>query len=199
MITDRCACERRGSSLAAAAGAAADAGAPAILFREKDLPPADRRALAREVAASIRPAGARLIVASDPLLAAELETEWLHLAAADAPIADPQLHTGRSCHGAAELLRAAAEGCAYATISPVHPSASKPGHGPALGAGGLARLAEMPGLPPLYALGGVTSATAPGCLAAGARGVAVMGAVMAAADPAAATRKLLLALRISAS
>jgi thiamine-phosphate pyrophosphorylase len=88
------------------------------------------------------------------------------------------------CHGAAELAAAAAEGAAYATVSPVYPSRSKPGYGPPLGPAGLRDLCAGAGLP-VYALGGIETADqAAECRAAGAAGVAVMGAVMRAADPA---------------
>ena len=45
----------------------------------------------------------------------------------------------------------------------------------------------MPGLP-VVALGGITAGVARGCVDAGAAGVALMGAVMGAADPAAVVR-----------
>jgi thiamine-phosphate pyrophosphorylase len=47
---------------------------------------------------------------------------------------------------------------------------------------------------PVVALGGITAANAAGCLAAGAAGVAVLGAVMAAPDPEAAAARLVAAL-----
>jgi thiamine-phosphate pyrophosphorylase len=72
-------------------------------------------------------------------------------------------------------------------------SGSKPGYGPVLGLAALAAMAQR-GKRPVIALGGVTPATAAACLAAGAAGVAVMGGIMAAADPAAATAALLEAL-----
>ena len=43
--------------------------------------------------------------------------------------------------------------------------------------------ARSRGGPPAYALGGVTAADVTGCVAAGAYGVAVMGAVMRAEAP----------------
>ncbi len=110
----------------------------------------------------------------------------LHLAAHQRPTS--QRH-GRSCHGAGALDRAAREGARWATLSPYAASASKPGHGPPVDR---ALLAGAP-LPP-YALGGVTPASARSALDAGAHGVAVMGAVMRAADPAAETARLLKAL-----
>jgi thiamine-phosphate pyrophosphorylase len=81
-------------------------------------------------------------------------------------------------------------GADYVTLSPIFASASKPGYGPALGLAGLAAcVAACAG--PVIALGGVTAATAPLCLAAGARGVAVMGEVMRADDPRLAVERLL--------
>jgi thiamine-phosphate pyrophosphorylase len=95
------------------------------------------------------------------------------------------------------LWAAAAEGVDYVTVSPVYPTPSKPGYGPALGKHTLSDLTAIAGAPPVYALGGVDTARAPECLAAGAAGVAVMGAVMAAEDPAAVVAALLAALGVT--
>jgi thiamine-phosphate pyrophosphorylase len=83
---------------------------------------------------------------------------------------------GRSCHDAGEVDRARAEGCDYVFVSPVYPTESRPGYGPALGPAGLAALCR-PGLP-VFALGGVQPETVPECLEAGAYGVAVMGPIL---------------------
>jgi len=110
------------------------------------------------------------------------------------PARDPAVRPpilGRSCHDAAELAHATGEGCDYVTLSPVFPSPSKPGYGPALGPDRFGALCARAGLP-VYALGGITTAAqAAACRAAGAHGVAVMGAVMRADDPAAAVKELL--------
>jgi thiamine-phosphate pyrophosphorylase len=140
-------------------------GAPAVVLREKDLPRAERAALA----AQLRPVVGLLLVASDPTI----DSDGVHLASDDAlPSTRPAI-LGRSCHSRDELHRAAAEGCDYATLSPIFASASKPGYGPALGVDAL-RDAPLP----VYALGGVDLATATACIEAGAAGVAVMGAAM---------------------
>ncbi|WP_199921668.1 thiamine phosphate synthase [Intrasporangium calvum] len=107
---------------------------------------------------------------------------------------------GRSCHDLAELRRAADDGLDHVTLSPVAASVSKPGHGPALGPAGLRRLAstvrrEHPTPPVILALGGVDAANAGHWIAAGADGVAVMGAVMRAADPTAAMRAVVDSVR----
>jgi thiamine-phosphate pyrophosphorylase len=155
-----------------------DAGARAVVLREKDLPDAERARLADALRAVLEPAGGVLVVAG-PAAGSDL----VHLAARD-PFPDPRpAGVGRSCHSAAELARAAAEGADWVTLSPLRATASKPGYGPALGVGGLAALLrDVPGAPPAYALAGVRPADVADCTAAGAAGVAVMGAVMR--DPA---------------
>ena len=150
--------------------AAVRGGAGWVILRERDLPYAVRRALADEMRAVVPPG--RLIVAGpDPL-----GGEAVHLAEAD-PLPSPRpALVGRSTHA-----RGAA-GVDYVTLSPVFRTASKPGYGPALGAKGAAALAD--GVPWL-ALGGIDSAERAGaCAVVGAAGIAVMGAVMRADDPA---------------
>jgi thiamine-phosphate pyrophosphorylase len=135
-------------------------------------------------------AGATLIVAGDPELARAVGADGVHLAAGEPLPGDSAagLRVGRSCHTPGELVAAARDGvAAYATFSPVFSTTSKPGYGPALGIDGLAagcQAAAGVGSPlAVYALGGIGPAQAAACLAAGAAGVAVMGAVMRASDP----------------
>lgn len=85
------------------------------------------------------------------------------------------------CHSAAEVV--AARGARFVTISPVAPTLSKPGYGPALGIDGVRAAVVAAGEMPVFALGGVTPANARSFLDAGACGVAVMGPVLRAADP----------------
>jgi thiamine-phosphate diphosphorylase len=167
--------------------AAVDGGVRWVVLREKDLPRDERSALADTLRAILAPSGGRLIVAGpDPLRGAEAEPiggDAVHLAAAG-PYPPPKLRlVGRSCHDATELRRLSTED--YVTLSPVFPSRSKPGYGPALQPDGLARLIRRARVPVL-ALGGVASPEqVAACVAAGAAGVAVMNAVMCATDPAA--------------
>jgi thiamine-phosphate pyrophosphorylase len=178
-----------GHDLVDVVGAAVGAGAPAVVLREKDLPRADRHDLAVQLRAATAGAAA-LIVAGDPALARAVGADGVHLAADDPWPGDSAagLRIGRSCHTPAELMAAATGGvAAYATFSPVFATTSKPGYGPALGIEGLAagcRAVAGVGSPlAVYALGGIGLAQAAACLAAGAAGVAVMGAVMRADDP----------------
>jgi thiamine-phosphate pyrophosphorylase len=171
VVTDRM---QAAGPLADVVAAAVDAGARAVLLRDRDLPDDERATLAAELRTVLTPVGGLLVTAGAGGDGA------VHLAAAE-PFPDPRpALVGRSCHSAAELVQARAEGCDWAFLSPVHPTASKPGYGPALGVEGFARLRPLG--PPTYALGGVGPDDVPALLAAGAHGVAVMGPVMR--DPA---------------
>ena len=163
-------------------------GARAVVLREKDLPDDERPVLAATLRALVAEVDGRLLGASDP----DLSHDGVHLAAHD-PLPGglaPDAWVGRSCHDRGDLLTAAAEGCTHATLSPIFPTRSKPGYGPALGT---AALDDTP--LPTYALGGIdTPAAAAACVAAGAHGVAVMGALMRSARPDRLVADLLAAL-----
>jgi thiamine-phosphate pyrophosphorylase len=190
VVTDRLRSEAAGRPLATTVTAAVHGGATTVLFREKDLSADERRALGEAVAEAAT--GAQLAVASDAQLAEHLGATAVHLASAD-PWPATELAVGRSCHDAVELSDAAVHGATYATLSPVFSTTSKPGYGPPLALDGLADLATRSPIP-VIALGGVEPGNAADCLAAGARGVAVMGGVMGARDPRAVVLDLLDAL-----
>ncbi len=160
--------------------AAVDGGARWVILRERDLRYAERRALAD----TLREIVPHLIVAGpDPLGGSAM-----HLAASDplprGPLAGRLI--GRSCHDAAEVSRLSIED--YATVSPVFPTSTKPGYGPALGA---VEAAVLAGAVPWLALGGIDSRSrARECGTAGAAGIALLGAVMRAGDPAAVVASL---------
>lgn len=160
------------------------AGVEAVVLRELDLPPARRVALVERIAA----AGAAVISARTwlpPSVGVHLSATQTGLDAREAPF------HGRSCHDDEEVRRAVGGGAAYVTISPVAASASKPGHGPARGTDGVRRAVTLAGRVPVYALGGVDEHNASALRDAGAHGVAVMGAVMRADDPAAVVARIL--------
>ena len=163
-------------------------------LREKDLPPAERRALLGALVALGHRWGATVTVHDDIDAAAMADADGVHLPSGGSPEAArlrlPGALIGASAHSAEEASTLLSAGADYVTVSPVFVTASKPGYGPALGLNGLARIvARATG--PVIALGGVTAANAAPCLAAGAPGIAVMGEVMRAADPQAAVEAIL--------
>ncbi|MDG4774718.1 thiamine phosphate synthase [Solwaraspora sp. WMMD792] len=185
LLTDR---RQTARSLPEVVAAAVAGGLRQVVLRERDLPRAERAALADRLRGILAPVGGTLIVAGpDPL-----GGDAVHLSAAG-PYPPPALGlVGRSCHDEAELSRLTTED--YLTVSPVFATASKPGYGPPLGPAGLARLVRVAADRPVVALAGVTTAEQVAtCRAAGAAGVAVMGAVMRAADPAAIVAELVAA------
>ncbi|WP_457255122.1 thiamine phosphate synthase [Pedococcus sp. P5_B7] len=198
---------RNGRTLAATVAAALEGGVDGVVVRERQLAPGPRRALGQQVRAAAQAAGspAALLWAA-PLpnqprpaggspgpgpdaMTADL-LDGVHLRARDPfPHWERPVLVGRSCHDEDDLRRAANEGCDYVTLSPVAATGSKPGYGPALGVDGVRALLERaaylnPGAPRVLALGGVEAGAAHQWLEAGAHGVAVMGAVMRANDPA---------------
>lgn len=181
VLTDRVAAAEAGHDLVDVVAGCAGHDV-AVVFREKDLPRQDRAALATTVADAARVAGVPMIVASDPGLASLVAASGVHLAAVDARPTGWDGWVGRSCHDRTELARALAEGDDYVTLSPIYESPGKPGYGPALGPDGLGELTAGIELP-VYALAGISASRAGACVAAGAHGVAVQGAVMTAPDP----------------
>lgn len=85
------------------------------------------------------------------------------------------LWVSRACHDLDELALAAREGASAALLSPIF---SSPGKGPPLGLAALRDASSAFPALPLFALGGVDAGNAPACLAAGARGVAVIRAAL---------------------
>jgi len=193
VVTDRRQAEAAGRTLRDTVAAAVDGGASGVLLREKDLRRDERAALAIELRDVTTAAGAALVVASDAELAVSAGADGVHLSASD-PWPDGSVRArvgvGRSCHTIDDLMAAEDRNADWATYSPVFATASKPGYGPPLGVDGLAAgCRAVPSLP-VVALGGVDVGDAASCVDAGAAGVAVMGAVMRAPDPAAVVRAL---------
>lgn len=108
----------------------------------------------------------------------------------------PRAVLGYSAHDQDELALAARAGCDFALLSPVWPTASKPGAA-FLGPERAARLTAAAALPVLW-LGGIDERTVHALAAVPTAGrpigVAVRSALTQADDPAAAARRLLAAL-----
>lgn len=172
-----------GRDLVSTVAACAEAGLAAVVLRELDLSEDQRQRLADALAVT----GVDVVSARTRLEA----VAGLHLAAGQTgPGEGPAVSHGRSCHDDAEVRAAVRGGASYLTISPVAVSASKPGHGPPLGLTGVRRAVRLAGSVPVLALGGVDPRNAAAMRAAGAHGVAVMGAVMRADDPGGAFRRI---------
>ena len=170
------------------------AGLPAILLREPALPDRDYLRLAERLVELCASAGERWLALHDRAhLAAALPVDALHLSfrslrpSAVRAWLPARVTLGLSTHAADDPELWA--GADYLFHGPYAPT-PKGRFAPPVGLEGM-RAAVEKARAPLLALGGVTPADVPALLAAGAHGVAVRAGILAARDPARATRAYL--------
>lgn len=162
-----------------------------VLLRERDLGETAFARLAERLAGAL-PREVILSIHGRPAVAAALHA-GLHLPeGAPPPAAGPSWH-GRSVHGSEAASRARRDGVAYIVAGTIFPSVGKPGIPPA-GVEGLRAMCAAAHPVPVYAIGGLSAARAGEVRAAGAHGVAVVGAILEADAPEAAARALVKAL-----
>jgi thiamine-phosphate pyrophosphorylase len=183
-----------------AALAGARPGEVALEVREPDLPARELLALCLALRPITASAGALLLVNDRLDVALACEADGVHLPShglapgeARRLLGDRLL--GVSTHSAGEVAQARASGANYALFGPVFATPSKARFGPPQGLDALAAAAGCAGEMPLYAVGGVDQGNAAACVSRGCRGVAVIRAVLAAGDPAAALAGLVAAVR----
>jgi thiamine-phosphate pyrophosphorylase len=168
-----------------------------ISLREKDLLEGEQVAWAEKLLPLARRFGARLTLHGD--IAAATVLDGVHLPeGGDAGAArvrfGPEKLIGLSVHTPQQAATADTIALDYLVAGPVYESASKPGYGPAHGSQGLAEFARSTSLP-IIAIGGIDAANIAAVMQAGAAGVAAMGGVMRASDPARTVRELIAALK----
>ncbi len=176
--------------------AALRGGAPAIQLRAKEAGGREAAELAAALLAETRAAGALLFVNDRVDVALAAGADGAHVGQDDLPVAavrrivPPGFLVGVSAETPELALRAERDGADYVGVGPVRPTASKDDAGEAVG---LARVAEVVAAVriPVVGIGGIHAGNAADVLRAGAAGVAVISAVMQAADPEAAARALL--------
>jgi thiamine-phosphate pyrophosphorylase len=164
------------------------AGCRWVSVREKDLPPDEQILLARSLLPLVRAKGAKLMLHGEALLAKDANADGVHLPsgsdlAAARAIIGPDKILGVSIHTVTEAEAIDPAHVDYVLAGPAFETASKPGYGPEIGRKGLAEIARAARVPVL-AIGGINAARVGELVAAGAAGVAVMGGVMRATDPA---------------
>ncbi len=126
--------------------------------------------------------------------------DGVHLGPSDVPlaaarrVAPPPFVIGVSTDDPGAAARAAADGADYIGCGAVFGTRTKAGVGEErIGPAGVAAVARAVSVP-VVAIGGITPDNAPALAPTGAAGLAVIGAVMTAADPGAVVRRLLEAL-----
>jgi thiamine-phosphate pyrophosphorylase len=169
-------------------------GAACVQVREKHLADGALLARARQVARAAHEAGALAVVNDRPDVAVLAGADGVHVGRDDLAVREarrivgPERLVGASTHSLAQARAAADAGADYIGCGPMFQSETKPQPvipGPAL----CAEVTKAIGLP-VMAVGGITAERAGEVLAAGAAWLAVSGAVCAAEDPEAETRRL---------
>ena len=195
LVTDR---RQALGSLADVLAAAFAGGCRWASLREKDLPADEQVLLLQSLLPLARAAGARLTLHGDAVLAQAAGADGVHLGAggdvaAARALLGPHALVGLSVHAGDDLAALDAGALDYIVAGPAYPTESKPGYGPFLGPEGIAALVRATSVP-VIAIGGIDGANARALCEAGAAGIAVMGGVMRASDPAAEVRQLIAAV-----
>jgi thiamine-phosphate diphosphorylase len=191
LITDRRLCERL--SLEEAVARAVGGGVNVVQLREKDLAAARLVPLADRLRA-ITQDKALLIVNSRLDVALLCAADGVHLpergpsVAATRRLAGDGFIIGRSVHSAEEAAKAEEEGADYVQVGAIFPTRSHPGL-PAAGLGLLGSVAARVTIP-IVAVGGISAGNVGEVMQAGARGAAVISAILDSPSPAAAARRL---------
>jgi thiamine-phosphate pyrophosphorylase len=194
VVTDRQ--QTNGRTLLAVLKQALKAGSPGIQLRERDLSSRDLLTLAREVQMLTASRGSQFVVNDRIDIALVLDGVGVHLRSNSLPISVARHLLGShrllgvSAHSVDEVVRAESDGADYVVLGPIYSTPSKQLFGLPLG---LHQLEEACGKVrvPIIGIGGITAARVSEVRRAGAFGVAVIAAIVSAADVEGATRGLL--------
>lgn len=185
----------RGRSVIEVARAALDGGADAVQIRDKSSTSCNLSRFASEIQPIARKFGAAFFVNDRVDVALVAGADGVHLGQDDLPAREarrllprPRL-IGVSASTREEARRAQKDGADYLGVGPVFATATKPDAGEPLGLERLAEIAASVEIP-VVAIGGITEANVARVFEAGARGAAVVSAVVSAEDVTAAARAL---------
>lgn len=176
--------------------AALTAGAPAIQLRAKRASARELHELGRALLPLIRERDALLFVNDRFDVALALGADGVHLGPDDVPVAAARRVVGESFFLGASTddpdvaRRLVLDGVDYIGCGAVYATSTKADAGDVIGLEGLERVARAVDVP-VVGIGGITVERSAEVATTRAAGVAVVGAVMAAADPGAAVRGLL--------
>jgi thiamine-phosphate pyrophosphorylase len=193
LVTDRALA--KGRPLADLVRQAVAGGVTVVQLRDKEASTRELVAWAESLQALLVPQHVPLVINDRIDVALAVGAAGAHVGQHDMPVARARRLLGRdrllgvSVSTVEEALRAESDGADYLGVSPIYATPTKPDTPPAVGLAGLRALRAATRLP-LVAIGGLTTANLLPVLRSGADGIAVVSAIMAADDPAAAARAL---------
>lgn len=175
---------------------ALDGGVKGIQLREKDLVGRELFFLA-EAARKLTQRYHALLLINDRIdIALAMDADGVHLSTASIPIESARALLGRqqllgaSTHSLEEAQEAERSGADFVVFGPVYFTPSKASYGSPQGLAALKKVVEKLSLP-IYAIGGIKPENIADTRRTGVRGVALISAVMSAADPENATKEIL--------
>ena len=186
LVTDRTL--SRGRSLVEVVREAVAGGVTCVQLREKDCSTREFLEEALLLKELLQPLGLPLIINDRVDIALAIGADGVHLGQSDMPInharrlLGPNCLIGISAESLADALEAEQQGADYIGISPVFSTPTKTDTAPALGLDGIRQIRKLVRIP-LVGIGGINLTNARHLLAAGADGVAVVSAIMAAESP----------------
>lgn len=186
----------RPRSVVEVVAAVLEAGGRAVQLRNKGDTARELVAVGRELRTVTRASGALLFVNDRLDVALAVEADGVHLGPHDLPVAAVRAVApagfliGRSADDPEVARSAVDDGADYIGCGTVYATSTKADAGDVIGLEGLRSVVEAVPVP-VVGIGGITPERAGEVAAAGAAGVAVVGAVMAAPDPGGAARRLL--------
>ena len=175
-----------------------DGGADLIQLRAKSATQREILPVAEAIAPVTRRAGVGLVINDYPDVASAVGAEFCHLGQEDffdarlahvsqLPKFNPQPAIGLSTHSATQATRALAAGPAYIAIGPVYATGTKPGAKPVTL--DYVRWAAANVALPWFAIGGINLGNINEVLAAGAKRICVVSAILNAPDISRACRE----------
>jgi thiamine-phosphate pyrophosphorylase len=194
LITDRM--QTAGRALPAVVADALRGGLRAVQLREKDLDGCQLFELAGELRNVTLEFGAKLLINDRVDIAVAVGADGVHLGRGSLPVSVARRILGStrligySAHGLEEARQAEHDGADFITFGPVFATPSKAAYGEPLGLERLAEVVRNLAIP-VFALGGVKLLSAGTVLSAGARGIALISAIISAQDPTAETETFL--------
>lgn len=193
-ITDRTLA--RNGDISTVVREALQGGVKAVQLREKDLSSHELLMLASELRELTSCFGAKLFINDRTDIALAVGADGVHAGKSSLPLPQirkllgPSRLIGYSAHSVEEALLAEAAGADFLTFGPVYFTPSKAVYGPPVGIEKLKKVCSALTIP-VYALGGITVENVPETINTGTAGIALISAIMAAPDPAAAVTTLL--------
>lgn len=194
LVTDPLLCGPRG--MVETCSLALRGGVRCVQYRDKGAATGDLLVTGRVLASRVREYGGLFLVNDRVDVALAVGADGVHLGQDDMPAAEarrlmgPGAVIGISVRTPEEARRAWKDGADYLAANIVFETPTKPDARPPLGLSGVRILAGASPLP-LVAIGGIHPGNARSVREAGAMGVAVVSAVMAAPDPEEAVREFL--------